>query len=1522
MIKRVCLLVVICMMAGMWAGVVPSAKADGSSGAGQNLIPNSGFEETVTNSAWLNGTAPADWGVWFATAGGVVSVDQAVYHSGQASVKIDQTKQSRTNVSVNGGVTVQPGSNYKLGIWMKTDRVTSSSGVIFRTYYYNGNAKIDNGPTATVKGTTDWTLKELFLSVPSTANNVRVEIMFETGTGVVWVDDASFVQFDGLTGISLPDSFLELQMGGQIRLTPVLQPANAADKTVVWSSSNPTVAEVVYGTVTALSLGETVIRAATPDSALYAECTVVVEDPADMAAAAELRLRWYDRLTGNSLYNPDDPDMEETVLNAVYQITNPEGTGRWDTLNRAANRTYLWQDNSSATVSAQLSNTFGLVKNMALAYSYIGSPLYHNAQLRDDILSALDWLYTYRYNENIAKIYDNWYHWEISIPKALGDTMVLMYDELGPERIAGYIRAIDRFVPDPVKRKSLNDDFRETGANLLDKAVAVTVRGIVGQSPYKIVQGSAAIGPEYIYTKSGDGVYEDGSLVQHFNIAYTGGYGSVWLNNTADIMYLLKGSKWEVSDPHMNNVFNWVSSTFEPVIYKGLMMDIVNGRGMSREGSGKAKATILCILRLAQSAPAGQALEMKRMVKEWFLADTTVDNPYTGLSLYDMVLLKAIMDNPEIEPRGELVKSQVFAGMDRVVNLREGYAFATAMFSDQISAFEFGNGENLKGWYTGMGMTYLYNNDLTQYLDDFWPTVDSYRLAGTTTDGSYQAPVAWASYYNPRSWVGGVTMDGLYSGAGMDFSLSGSTGSSLAGKKSWFAFDDEIVAVGSGITGGDGRTVETIVENRKLSGDNSNVLTVNGAVKDGALGWSETMEATQWAHLTGNGEGTDIGYVFPEAPAVDALREARTGAWKDINTTQSDTPRTRNYLSLAFNHGANPQNAEYSYVLLPGKNAAATADYSAQPDVQVLSGSNAVHAVKESKLGLTAANFWEAGTVAGITADQPAAVMVRESSDGTVKVSVSDPTQQQTSVGIGLAREGLELVKKDEGVEVTVDADGVHLTAATAGAAGHSFTAVFKSAAAGGGGEDGGNNGGGSENGNGEESGSGNESGNGGESGSGSEPGNGAENGSGSGSGSESGSADGDSSTSAPSGAAAATLLGQGQIAAQPLAEEGTAATKVEAALLEQAFGQAPADPAGVKEVVIRVAELAGADRYMLELPAAAFTSGGADRHIRVEIPGVELTLPSNLLEGQSIDAPVRLSISKIVPETADPHLASVMGQRPAVELSLQAGGKALSWRSGWSPVRVALDYKPAAAEQSELGYLGVYALSGEGQAAPVPSGRYDADEQGIVFRPARLGTFAVVLAEARGFPDLGGYLWAQEAAEVLAAKGLFEGGTDGQFAPGAALTRADLALLLTRLLQPADATAAAAEPFADVSPSAYYYEALGQARAAGWIEGRENNRFAPGEAVSRQEMLALLYRATEGGQLLKGQAASAPANGDGEPLSAFADSAQLADYALEAAAAFTAAGLVEGDGGQLRPLDPVTRAEAAVLLYRIYRQL
>ncbi|MEF2243693.1 polysaccharide lyase family 8 super-sandwich domain-containing protein [Paenibacillus sp. IITD108] len=1008
----------------------------------ENVIPNPGFEQITANAAWLNGEGAAGWGIWFATSGGVVSVDKGTKYGDNQSLKITHpVSTARTNVSVDNGVPIHAGETYKLSAWIKTDQV-SNNGLVFRSYYYKDNVKDSNGPSQKLTGTNDWQLVELIAEAPANVNILRVEFMLETGEGTVWVDDASLVPYKA-PKLWLDQSNITAKPNEQYTLKAEYQHIDVTESPLEWTSSDSSIVELdQQGVIQTLRAGSATIRVSSAETGLFAERTVVVESPEKEQMMDQFRLHWFNKLTGNDLYDSNDHEMHAAMMENVARVTNGEQEGVWDRLDTSPSRTYLWDDYGSTTVSAHITNSYSRLKLMALVYSYKESPLYKNEQLKDAIISGLDWMYDKRYNERIPAIYNNWYDWEIGTPKVLGDIMVLMYDELTAEQLERYIAAIDRFVPDPTKRKSLGN-YQETGANLLDKAIAVTIRGIVGKSVFKVIQGSTAIGPEYAYVKAGDGVYEDGSLVQHTNIAYTGGYGSVWLTNTADMMYVLKDSPWEISDPQVNHVFEWIFQTYEPVIYKGLMLDMVNGRGISREAAGSAKGTILSIMRLAESAPDSMSLAMKRMVKEWVSYALQSEDYYSTMSIFDIVRLKAIMNDPAIERRGELVRSRVYAGMDRAIHAMDNYSFGVSMFSNRISAFEYGNGENKKGWYTGMGMTYLYNDDLLQYRDDFWPTVDAYRLAGTTTDGSYKAPVAWASYYNPREWVGGSSLEQLYSAVGMDFSLKGSTGSSLEGKKSWFMFDNEIVALGSGITGGDGREVETIIDNRKIKDDASNRFTVDDQVQDlTANAWEETKDAVRWAHLTGNAAGSDVGYYFPEtseAAAIKLKREQREGSWQEINDGQAADRRTKNYVSLAFEHGKNPHNESYAYVLLPNKDTQATKQYSISPDVEIVSMTNQLHAVKEKALGITAYNFFAAAQHDYVRTAQPASVIIQEKGN-QLTLSIADPTQKQDKILLELGKEVTGLISKDDTVRIVQSSPYLKLEVHTAGSVGTSHT--------------------------------------------------------------------------------------------------------------------------------------------------------------------------------------------------------------------------------------------------------------------------------------------------------------------------------------------------------------------------------------------------------------------------------------------------------------------------------------------------
>ncbi|MEY4243778.1 MAG: hypothetical protein RLZZ245_1363, partial [Verrucomicrobiota bacterium] len=270
-------------------------------------------------------------------------------------------------------------------------------------------------------------------------------------------------------------------------------------------------------------------------------------------------------------------------------------------------------------------------------------------------------------------------------------------------------------------------------------------------------------------------------------------------------------------------------------------------------------------------------------------------------------------------------------------------------------------------------------------------------------------------------------------------------GVTLTGKKSWFMFDDEVVCLGAGITSTDKRPIETTVENRKLNSTGNNAFTVNGATKPNTPGWSETLSGVNWAHLAGTATAADIGYYFPQAASLSAVREARTGTWAEVDAGSSTSPITRTYLRMGFQHGNNPTNATYQYVLLPGRSVARVAKYAAQPQVNIINNNANVQAVSETRLGITAANFWTDTTqsAGGITVNKKSSVMVRN--DGTfIDVAVSDPTQANTgSITVQLTNSATAVANVDAGITVTQTSPGIIMTVNVSGARGKTFRARF-----------------------------------------------------------------------------------------------------------------------------------------------------------------------------------------------------------------------------------------------------------------------------------------------------------------------------------------------------------------------------------------------------------------------------------------------------------------------------------------------
>lgn len=716
-----------------------------------------------------------------------------------------------------------------------------------------------------------------------------------------------------------------------------------------------------------------------------------------------VRQKYATMLAGGSTFDASDPDIAARVTSITAS-----GQQYWDSMKKTADRNRLWDDSPFGNDSASATRTYQHLRDMALAYATQGSTLQGNAQLRADLIGALDWMNTNVYY-NGASLYQNWWHWQIGAPLALNDIVALIYSDLTSTQVANYMAAISYAQP----------TVAMTGANRLWESQVIAISGINAQDATRVAAGRDGLSALFPYVTTGDGFYSDGSFVQHNYYAYNGGYGASLLSGIADLMYLLDGSTWDVTDPNSAHVIEWVYDAYEPFIYKGNLMDMVRGRETSRFGAqddAAAVSVLASITRLSDVAPAADATAFKSMIKAWLSVDA--DKTFLSKVPVDLIVsAKEILGDGSVPVRDELVTNRQFTGMDRTVHLRPGYGFGISMASSRIGGYEAINSENAKGWHTGDGMTYLYNNDLSQFNDGFWPTVDSYRLPGTTVLKNTTQP---ANSRTDKSWVGGASILDRYGVTGMELHPVGRT---LEGKKSWFMFDDEIVALGAGITSTDGIGTETIVENRKLNTAGDNALSVNGVAKPSALGWAETAAGVNTVHLAGSVPGSDVGYYFPGGATVNGLREQRTGNWKQLNSSSewaNTTPITRTFLSLAVDQGTNPSNAGYSYVLLPGKTSAQVSGYAAAPDITILENSASVQAVRENDLNVTGINFWkdESTSAGGVTSDKKASVMVSRTAD-SVELSVADPTQKNAGhIYLSLDSSATGLISKDP--EVTV----------------------------------------------------------------------------------------------------------------------------------------------------------------------------------------------------------------------------------------------------------------------------------------------------------------------------------------------------------------------------------------------------------------------------------------------------------------------------------------------------------------------
>lgn len=190
--------------------------------------------------------------------------------------------------------------------------------------------------------------------------------------------------------------------------------------------------------------------------------------------------------------------------------------------------------------------------------------------------------------------------------------------------------------------------------------------------------------------------------------------------------------------------------------------------------------------------------------------------------------------------------------------------------------------------------------------------------------------------------------------------------------------------------------------------------------------------------------------------------------------------------------------------------------------------------------------------------------------------------------------------------------------------------------------------------------------------------------------------------------------------------------------------------------------------------------------------------------------------------------------------------------------------------------------------------------------------SFALIEDETvkANFADVAADAWYADAVQYVYENGMMSGTSETTFSPDLTTTRGMIVTILYRLEGSPDlSNENLGYPYADVDANAYYADAVYWARQNGIVSGMSAEQFAPNNAITREQMAAILYRYAQ----FKGYDVSAKAD-----LSVYTDAAQVSTYATDAMAWANGAQLIAGTSqATLTPAGNATRAQVATILMR-----
>lgn len=901
----------------------------------KNLVENGDFSQTENGSSPWTGSKAQGWSAW---------VDQKNSSSG-ASTRVIEAKDGAVTISsseklravVHRMVPIEAKKKYKLRFKIKTNNKVGIAKV--RIIEESGKDK-QLWNSATTSGTKDWQTIEADYSPTLDVDKIKLELFYETGTGTVSFKDIELVEVEKQP--SNPSQTDNKTLEEKIDL-PLGKKHVFAVQDYAYKIENPDLASVKNGLLEPLKEGTTNVIVSKDGKEVK---KIPLKILASVKDAYTDRLDdWNGIIAGNQYYDSKNEQMAK-----LNQELEGKVADSLSSISSQADRTYLWEKFSNYKTSANLTATYRKLEEMAKQVTNPSSRYYQDGTVVRTVRDSMEWMHKHVYNSE-KSIVGNWWDYEIGTPRAINNTLSLMKEYFSDEEIKKYTDVIEKFVPDPEHfRKTTDNPFKALGGNLVDMGRVKVIAGLLRKDDQEISSTIRSIEQVFKLVDQGEGFYQDGSYIDHTNVAYTGAYGNVLIDGLSQLLPVIQKTKSPIDKDKMQTMYHWIDKSFAPLLVNGELMDMSRGRSISRansEGHVAAVEVLRGIHRIADMSEGETKQRLQSLVKTIVQSDSYYD-VFKNLKTYkDISLMQSLLSDAGVASTPRTSYLSAFNKMDKTAmyNAEKGFGFGLSLFSSRTLNYEHMNKENKRGWYTSDGMFYLYNGDLGHYSDGYWSTVNPYKMPGTTETDAKRSDSDTGKVL-PSAFVGTSKLDETNATATMDFTNWNQT---LTAHKSWFMLKDKIAFLGSNIQNTSTDTAATTIDQRKLESSDPYKVYVND--KEASLPEQEKdYPETQSVFLESSNSKKNIGYFFFKKSSISMSKAVQKGSWKDINEGQSDKEVENEFLTISQAHKQNGDS--YGYMLIPNVDRATFNQMVKELESSLIDNNETLQSVYDAKQGV------------------------------------------------------------------------------------------------------------------------------------------------------------------------------------------------------------------------------------------------------------------------------------------------------------------------------------------------------------------------------------------------------------------------------------------------------------------------------------------------------------------------------------------------------------------------------------------